>query len=239
MRKRKYYPGVLALAAALTVVSAGIGKTWSYFTAYAEAAGGYTIRLGDRTEITEKFSGWTKQVTITSDEGSEPVYVRAKAFCGSQYSIMYSGEGWTLNSDGYYYYDSIVYGGGAAAVLNLKIEGIPQDPEEEERFNVVVIYESVPVRYHQDGTPFTVQETDWSEILDTGSDTGEVNSQNTGNAENAGNQDSTGDTGNAESAESQDSTGDTGNVENTENQDSTGDAGNADNNGDTEGGGEA
>ena len=43
------------------------------------------------------------------------------------------------------------------------------DPEEMERFNVVVIYESTPVKYHEDGTPYTVEETDWSELLDTGS----------------------------------------------------------------------
>ena len=56
MRKRRYYPGILALAAAVTVAPAGIGTAWSYFTTYAEAAGGYTIRLGDRTEITEDFT---------------------------------------------------------------------------------------------------------------------------------------------------------------------------------------
>lgn len=170
MKKRKRYPGVLAAAAICVVASAGIGQAWSYFTTYTEAAGGYTIRLGDRTDITEDFTEWTKHVTIANEPGSEPVYVRAKAFCGSQYTITYSGEGWTWDQeDGYYYYGYAVEGGKSTGPLNLKIEGIPEDPEDLERFNVVVIYESTPVKYHEDGSAYTVEETDWDEILDTGS----------------------------------------------------------------------
>ena len=170
MKKRKYFPGVLALAAVCAVASAGIGKTWSYFTTYTEAAGGYPIQLGDRTDITEDFTEWTKHVTIANEPGSEPVYIRAKAFCGSQYTITYSGEGWTWNEeDGYYYYNYAVEGGNSTESLNLKIDGIPENPEDLERFNVVVIYESTPVKYHEDGSAYTVEETDWDEILDTGS----------------------------------------------------------------------
>lgn len=169
MKNRKYYPGVLALAAAFTVASAGIGTAWSYFTTFAEAAGGYTIRLGDRTEITEDFTDWTKHVVITNEDSSEPVYIRVRAFCGSQYKLLYSGEGWTQGSDGYYYYNEIVNGGASTAKLDVRIEDIPDDPEVTARFNVVVIYESTPVRYHEDGTPYSAAETDWSEILDTGS----------------------------------------------------------------------
>ena len=170
MKKRKYFPGVLALAAVCAVASAGIGKTWSYFTTYTEAAGGYPIQLGDRTDITEDFTEWTKHVTIANEPGSEPVYIRAKAFCGSQYTITYSGEGWTWNEeDGYYYYNYAVDGGKSTESLNLKIDGIPENPEDLERFNVVVIYESTPVKYHEDGSAYTVEETDWDEILDTGS----------------------------------------------------------------------
>nr|WP_302111182.1 hypothetical protein [uncultured Acetatifactor sp.] len=170
MKKRKYFPGVLALAAVCAVASAGIGKTWSYFTTYTEAAGGYPIQLGDRTDITEDFTEWTKHVTIANEPGSEPVYIRAKAFCGSQYTITYSGEGWTWNEeDGYYYYNYAVEGGKSTESLNLKIDGIPENPEDLERFNVVIIYESTPVKYHEDGSAYTVEETDWDEILDTGS----------------------------------------------------------------------
>ncbi len=181
MKKRKYYPGVLALAAVVAVASAGIGTTWSYFTTYTEAEGGYTIHLGDRTEITESFTEWTKHLTIANEPDSQPVYIRAKAFCGSDYKITHSGEGWTLNeADGYYYYNSAVPGGGKTSELSLKIENIPEDPEDMERFNVVVIYESTPVRYHEDGSAYTVEETDWDEIVDTGS------TESTGGTEGGG-----------------------------------------------------
>lgn len=183
MKKRRYSPGLLVLAAVAVVASAGIGQAWSYFTTYTEAAGGYTIRLGDRTDIREDFTEWTKHVTVTNDPGSEPVYIRAKAFCGSQYKVVHSGEGWTWNEeDGYYYYSDAVEGGKATKPLNLKIENIPENPEDLERFNVVVIYESTPVKYHEDGSAYTVEETDWDELLDTGS----TEAEGTGDAEGGG-----------------------------------------------------
>ena len=83
-------------------------------------------------------------------------------------------------ADGYYYYNSAVPGGGKTSELSLKIENIPEDPEDMERFNVVVIYESTPVRYHEDGSAFTVEETDWDEIVDTGS------TESTGGTEGGG-----------------------------------------------------
>lgn len=174
MRKRKEYLTILTLAAFLMVAGAGIKETWAYFTTFSEAAGGYTIHLGDRTEFTEEFSNQTKHVVITSDADSEPVYVRAKAFSGSNYPLTYSGEGWTLGADDYYYYSHILTGGASTEGLDIRIDGISVDGEEAEKnyFNVVVIYESTPVRYHEDGSAYTIQETDWNELLDSGSTTG-------------------------------------------------------------------
>ena len=114
------------------------------------------------------------------------MYIRVRAFCGSQYTIVYSGEGWILGSDGYYYYNTIVNGGGTTAPLDLKIEGIPEEPEAMESFNVVVIYESTPVKHREDGTPYSVQETDWSEILDTGSTVSTGKEEDDRETENAG-----------------------------------------------------
>ena len=93
MKKRSCYPAALVLSAAVMMAGAGVGKAWAYFTTYTEAAGGYTVHLGDRTEITEEFTNWTKHVVITSEEDSEPVYIRVRAFCGSRYTLQYSGEG--------------------------------------------------------------------------------------------------------------------------------------------------
>ncbi len=174
MKKKRYYPAVLTLTAVLMVAGAGIGKAWAYFTTFSEAAGGYTIHLGDRTEFTEEFSNQTKHLVVTSDADSDPIYVRAKAFSGSPYPLTYSGDGWTLGADDYYYYGSIVNGGESTKALDIRIDHIPVDGEKAEKdyFNVVVIYESTPVKYHEDGKAYTIGETDWSELLDSGSTTG-------------------------------------------------------------------
>lgn len=171
MKRRRFYPEILALTAIVGVASAGIGSAWSYFTTYAEASGGYTIELGDKTEIKETFSDWTKHVVIDNEEGSEPVYIRVRAFCGSQYTLeyLYDRTHWRPGDDGYYYYNRIVNGGESTDALDIKIYGIPENPEDMESFNVVVIYESTAVKYHEDGTPYhPVTETDWGELLDTG-----------------------------------------------------------------------
>ena len=147
------------------VMTAGIGKAWAFFTTYASAEGSITITLGDETEITEEFSNWEKRVTITSNADSEPVYIRAKAFGSGNYPLVYSGNGWSLGEDDYYYYSEIVPGGGQTSVLSVKIENVPEeDLEDGTSFNVVVVYESTPVMYREDGTPYA----DWNVVLDDG-----------------------------------------------------------------------
>lgn len=153
-----------ALAVALTL-TAGIGSAWAYFTTYAEARGGYTLDLGDKTTVSENFSDWTKHVSIASDADSEPVYIRVKAFSSSEYNLVYSDTTgkWTPGEDGYYYYSDIVKGGESTDILDIKIENVPEGMEDANSFNVVVIYESTPVRYREDGTPYA----DWSAKLNS------------------------------------------------------------------------
>lgn len=163
MKRMRYLLPVLALS---LVMTAGIGKAWAYFTTYASAQGGIPIELGSETEITERFSSWIKHLTITNDEGSEPVYIRARAFYGGNYTVTYEGTGWSAGEDGYYYYDGIVEGGGSTSELLVKIGGIPEeDLKDQQTFNIIVIYESTPVQYHEDGTPYA----DWTAVLDNGS----------------------------------------------------------------------
>lgn len=155
----------IVFLALIMAVTAGSGRAWAYFTTYASAEGGITIALGDRTEIEEKFSNWEKRVTITSDPDSEPVYIRAKAFGSGSYPLTCGGEGWSDGGDGYYYYDKILSGGEETSVLSVKIGNVPEnDVEDGTMFNVVVIYESAPVEYRDDKTPYA----DWGAVLDNG-----------------------------------------------------------------------
>ena len=68
---------------------------------------------------------------------------------------------WTPGEDGYYYYADIVEGGQTTEPLDVKIENIPEDAKD---FNVIVIHESTPVQYDEDGKPYA----DWNIKLDSG-----------------------------------------------------------------------
>lgn len=176
MKKKNIFLAVLAVSLALT---ASIGSAWAYFTTYVEAQGGYTLSLGDETTVEEDFSSWLKRLVISSEADSEPVYVRARAYSGDRYPVVYSDGDvfdqenpavtdddkigtWSQNADGYYYYSKILHGGGRTNELQVKIENVPEDVTEKE-FNVVVIYETTPVQYKEDGTPYAFDEIDWNE----------------------------------------------------------------------------
>ena len=48
--------------------------------------------------------------------------------------------------------------------LDVRIENVPDDVDDPSSFNVVIVYETTPVRYHEDGTPYA----DWEADLWTG-----------------------------------------------------------------------
>lgn len=155
----------LALAMVMLIV-AMIIPAWSYFTTYAQARGGYQVHLKEDSRIKEgDVVNWTKPITISSTETSEPIYVRVKAFCGDDKKLVYSAdEGWTDGNDGYWYYDAVLEPGQTTEnILNINIQGAkdPEDATPDDSFHVVVIYESTPARYRADGTPYA----NWKEIL--------------------------------------------------------------------------
>lgn len=158
MKKRNRFKNILLISfAVIFIAAAGIGEAWSYFTTYASAKGGYAINLSFETEIHESFKDWTKIIEIKSKEDSMPVYVRARAYCGRGYELEYTGTDWEEHDDGYYYYKEILYGGETTTPLNVKILNIPENPEDGDDFEVVVVYESIPVKYDKDGNPYA----DW------------------------------------------------------------------------------
>ena len=157
------YNLLLGILAVCLILSAGIGSATAYFTTYSTAEGGQLLDLGDSTKIEEQVSNWTKHLKISSDKESEPVFVRARAICGSQYALVYSGgDGWSDGGDGWWYYGPILYAEGSTTVLDVKIENIPEDAKEGDSFNVVVYYQSTPVLYDENGTPYA----DWSLAFD-------------------------------------------------------------------------
>lgn len=153
---------VLAAAAIVLPLSIGAGSALSYFTANDSAAGGYAVEVGiPETEIKESFSGWEKRIVITNT-GDMPIYVRARAFVVSPYTVTLEAESkWTKGNGaqgtskeaGYYYYDdnTALEAGAATDVLKLKIGGIPENALENDEFDVVVVYEKTSAVKVEDG----------------------------------------------------------------------------------------
>lgn len=159
----KRWNAVLAALAVLLILGGSIRGAMAYFTTYVVAEGGYEIRFGSDVTLTEEVAAWIKRLVVSNTPGSEPIFVRAKALCGSEYQLLYeapSGK-WTAGDDGYYYYEDILYGGESAEVLNIHIGTVPEDPAHGDGFHVVVVYETTPVLYHEDGTPYA----DWDNAL--------------------------------------------------------------------------
>lgn len=165
--KKKYL--FLTVITTVLILGATIGGTMSYFTANASASGGLKLNLGPKTEITEKVpDSHTKQLTVTNDADSVPVYVRAQAFVGTEYkdSLNYSGEGWSKSGD-YYLYADLVDPGESTTVLKVTFTE-PENAKDGDTFNVIVVYEATPVQYDDSGNVIPAASADWDVILDTG-----------------------------------------------------------------------
>ena len=163
MRKKSV---IFAAIAIVLVLAANLPLAWGYFSTYTEARGGVIIQPRKiETEIKEPLvSDWKKHVEITNSEDGSPVYIRAKAFSGSEYNLSYESDGsWELKDDGYYHYKDILNPGESTHELLVKIENHPVD-EKGQEFNVVVVYESTPVRYDGNGDPYA----DWNQPLQAG-----------------------------------------------------------------------
>ena len=160
MRMKKVIPVLLA---AVLVCISNVGSANAYFTTYVTAKGGYEVSWEHHERMNEDFHDWNKYVSITSKEGSVPVYVRVKAFTGSKYILSYEGEAWEYNEiDGYYYYKTLLYGGETTSSLKIEITNIPTVAEDGDNFNVVVIYETVPAQTNEEGGYLSPTEADWT-----------------------------------------------------------------------------
>lgn len=182
MKKRSM---ILAALAMVMVLGAGISNAKAYFTTYAEAEGGYVVKLGDTTRLEENVVNLHKAVSITSESTSEPVWVRVKAYY-AEGDLQINEEGtegysakWSLGEDDWWYYSDVVMAGETTEVLDVAIMGVEVleddllNPSKVEDFDVIVVYESIPVEYDENGDPLT---PDWdAEIgddnitVDTGS----------------------------------------------------------------------
>lgn len=162
MKKNRISTICLALAAVALVAVLGVGTAMAYFTTYVLTDGGKALELDfTDTEISEEVIAGQKQIVLTNT-GDQPAYVRIKALVGDAYkdSIVYSEPGnagnWTPGADGYYYYNDILEPGESTTQLNVSF-AFPEG-EAPADFNVIIIQESTPVLYDENGNPYA----DWS-----------------------------------------------------------------------------
>ena len=169
-RKRSF---VLSLLALVLILCAFIQPAWAYFTSNKEADGAIPISFYRKTTIKETVDDLTKNVTIHNDETSTVyVWVRARAYAGSQFKLHVDGEGWTKDGD-WYYYGAAVPPNGDTGPLSVRLE-IPANVEPTDVVNVEVVYESITAFYNEDGSFKKPNHgSDWRTeyILDSGSST--------------------------------------------------------------------
>lgn len=174
MRRKWIAPAAIAIALAGAV---GIAPAWAYFTDSSTATGAMSVNVKPTTDITETYATGVKHVVVANDEDAEgAVFVRAKVFAASSLTIEVSGTSWSsADADGWYAYVEALEPGSATEELMVRV-GFPAVKSDElptgavigDNYNVVVIYESTPVLFHEDGTAYA----DWTYILDTGTQNG-------------------------------------------------------------------
>ncbi len=145
----------LAAAALLLVGITALPEAMAYFTTYAAAGGGVEVDLGfTKNEVTEIVNGRAKKIQLVN-QSSQPEYVRVKVFSVLPVTFEGSSPNWSQGEDGYWYYKNIVEPEKTTEELVALIT-IPEGREDD--FDVIVVEESVPVSYKEDGTPYA----DWT-----------------------------------------------------------------------------
>jgi len=150
---------ILALLAVAMLLIVSVPSALSYFSTYTSAKGSRKLNIGNETEIYEKVEGNTKKIQITADKDSGDIYVRVKVFM-PELSFLDttqkpSGENWSL-VNGYYEYGEILKAGDSTTILNIPVvvkdsEQAKAEVKEGDQFHVIVIYETVAVKYDDKG----------------------------------------------------------------------------------------
>lgn len=161
---------LLATLAFALVLGMGITPAWGYFTDTHTANGGLKVVVKPTTDIYEWVKGNTKSVVITCAKDTAPVFVRARVYSSVPYEA--TGESWRLNGD-WYEYNEILTPDSKTKPLNVEINfraitSTENPPAVDDNYNVIVVYESTPVKYNVGGEAYA----DWNNILVDGSSEG-------------------------------------------------------------------
>ncbi len=146
----------------LAIVS--VPSALAYFYTYAQTEGEVMAVLSDHSDIEETIVSGGKEIKITAEEGSDPVFVRVKYFAPHDESIVKTsvvpGEGWVKGEtdsfgNTFYYYTKPIDGkdddpDAIASITDTSLDiSISRQQEEgqDSDFNVVVIHEMTPALF--------------------------------------------------------------------------------------------
>lgn len=137
----------------IMIISIGIGTALAYFSDTTTARGGERVLVEYHATPDEVIEDNLKAITITADEDSLPVYVRARAYSSYEVTYTRTDDNWEPVADEddgvvWWQYRYPIEHGESTTQLIAEIEF----PETEEgRANVIVISEYTPVQYDEDG----------------------------------------------------------------------------------------
>lgn len=166
---KKFHKKSIILASAALVLTGvvSVGSAMAYFTTYTTASGGVTMNMGFTQTIPEEdVDEEGKHVKITNT-GEYDCFVRVKVF--AEIDVDYKpGEGWKQNGD-YWEYTKVLKGREAeeekgestSELLVTYTYPKPDEGEEPEPFDIVVIQECTPVLYDADGNAYA----DWTRVI--------------------------------------------------------------------------
>lgn len=153
----------LAVVAITLIAGVCVENAMAYFTTYVTAEGQVTMNLGfTETVPNDNVVNKTKTVSVTNNDDF-PCFVRLKVFVGDLFAgdiEITGGAGWSLDN-GYYVYDNELQPGETTNdfVIDLtKAMGYQPTEDDIDEFNVIVIQESTPVLYTEEGVSYA----DWS-----------------------------------------------------------------------------
>ena len=148
------------------IISTGIGTAMAYFTDTTSAAGGRTVSVEYHATPDETIENNLKAITITADENSGLIYVRAKVY--SVHDITYTSrtdKRWAQVADKdtrelWWVYKEPLEAGQSTGPLIAEIH-FPEG-EEGDSTNVIVITEYTPAQYDDDGNLLPYDQVDFN-----------------------------------------------------------------------------
>ncbi|MBR2578005.1 MAG: hypothetical protein IKE38_03640, partial [Erysipelotrichaceae bacterium] len=160
MSKKKQMIFVLMIITALAIT---VSSTLAFFSTYTRVKGTAPIGLSESSKFKETEIEGGKHVVITCLDGSDPIYVRVKAFAFEEIleQLEYKGDNWTKDGD-WYYYDLPLRTDKTEAEKQAVIDIVLKEDAQIdlETFNIIVVYEFIPASVDTNGNLYP----DWTAV---------------------------------------------------------------------------